>query len=215
MQKMTIFDLPYYKESVDLYRQTIRDVESMKRSRTNNLEITNHINKNLATIKERLVAGKQEKLQEISTLEKELKMKYDLEREYVDPQVEILRRQDFDMKLASMSDSDLADYVETVISDGYKLGAYQFAKLKKIVEESTNQTVHKLFTQLLSFEISHSVGKEYELTEEYQKAEAIKVELMQVPTSYLFVYSMQEDEYELKDFSEFDKLLTGYNVAVN
>lgn len=213
MEKLRLFETENYKKATNAYKNLLSEIEQMKRSRRYNYEIHAMIQKKTSEIKDMLEQGKVNQLEEIDREILEMKRKYDIEREYVDPQLEMLRRQDFEIKLSNMEDSDIKDFVQEVVAGNYELNTYQLNKLVSKLRDTNLYDKNKLEVNLMVFAEKNAIGSEYKLTDRYQELENLRIELLQIPTYYLFTYSPVENEYILTDYQiEPSAMLNDYSV---
>lgn len=213
MEKLRLFETENYKKATNAYKNLLSEIEQMKRSRRYNYEIHAMIQKKTSEIKDMLEQGKVNQLEEIDREILEMKRKYDIEREYVDPQLEMLRRQDFEIKLSNMEDSDIKDFVQEVVVGNYELNTYQLNKLVSKLRDTNLYDKNKLEVNLMVFAEKNAIGSEYKLTDRYQELENLRIELLQIPTYYLFTYSPVENEYILTDYQiEPSAMLNDYSV---
>lgn len=213
MEKLRLFETENYKKATNAYKNLLSEIEQMKRSRRYNYEIHAMIQKKTSEIKDMLEQGKVNQLEEIDREILEMKRKYDIEREYVDPQLEMLRRQDFEVKLSNMEDNDIKDFVQEVVAGNYELNTYQLNKLVSKLRDTNLYDKNKLEVNLMVFAEKNAIGSEYKLTDRYQELENLRIELLQIPTYYLFTYSPVENEYILTDYQiEPSAMLNGYSI---
>lgn len=213
MEKLRLFETENYKNATNAYKNLLSEIEQMKRSRRYNSEIHAMIREKTSEIKDMLEQGKVNQLEEIDREILEMKRKYDIEREYVDPQLEMLRRQDFEIKLSNMEDGDIKDFVQEVVAGNYELNTYQLNKLVSKLRDTSLYDKNKLEVNLMVFAEKNAIGSEYKLTDRYQELENLRIELLQIPTYYLFTYSPVENEYVLTDYQiEPAAMLNDYSV---
>lgn len=81
----------------------------------------------------------------------------------LDPQAELLKRQDFDVSLAAMSDQDLAEYVNS-LAERPKLSAYELNKLMLRVQSSP-----QLKDKVIGYKAANHYGREYEEAPEWNR----------------------------------------------
>lgn len=213
MEKLRLFETENYKKATNAYKNLLSEIEQMKRSRRYNYEINAMIQKKTSEIKDMLEQGKVNQLEEIDREILEMKRKYDIEREYVDLQLEMLRRQDFEVKLSNIEDNDIKDFVQEVVAGNYELNTYQLNKLVSKLRDTNLYDKNKLEVNLMVFAEKNAIGSEYKLTDRYQELENLRIELLQIPTYYLFTYSPIENEYVLTDYQiEPSAMLNDYSV---
>ncbi|GEM_PF-4488267 len=213
MKKMRLFETESYKNATNTYKNLLSEIEQMKRSRRYNSEINAMIQEKTSEIKDMLDRGKTNQLEEIDREIIEMKRKHDIEREYVDPQLEMLRRQDFEIKLSNMEDNDIKEFVQEVVAGNYELNEYRLNKLVSKLRETNLYEKNNLEVDLMVFAEKNAIGSEYKLTDRYQELENLRIELLQIPTYYLFTYSPIENEYVLTDYqTEPAAMLNDYSV---
>ena len=213
MFKGTYLRQPFYKEAVRKYEDMINSIEQMKRMKRKLSEIVAYKNMAVADIEEVLSNGHDETLETISNQMSQLKHKYSTQREYVDPQLETLQRQDWDMKMATMSDNEVYAYVMDDMNDNI-LSAYQLGALKKRLKEINSVDINKsaLERSILQYELANSIGEEYKNTDEYNKLLQLQSECVSYGKQYLWTYDLLSDESKLIDFRDTSQLLDGYDV---
>lgn len=209
MKENEVFNLDYYKEATSIYDSLLSTVESMKARRENTDKVRSYIKENINKIENVLSTGKRNKIDEINKNKVAIKQKYDFEREYISPEKEILRRQDWDLKLANMDKDELNSFVNN-LDDSYKLSNYQYQTLKKQVGNS------EVTTKLIAYAEKTKLGKEYELTEEWINNENLLIKLSQFTPNFLWKFDFNEGRYNPIDYKNvLNESLNGYNVNVH
>lgn len=209
MVKPKFLELDFYKEALQKHNEVLNTISSMKMQHADKAEILGYINKN--EVSELLRNGKFRAMEQANAEENKLKQKYDTQREYVDPQLEILQRQDWDLKLSNMSNEDLNEFITSLEKNEYTLSNYQAQTIKNrlannpesVYEGSRNQRIFETYL------VTHHIGKEYERTLEWEELQEKKAAIGSVMFTYLYKPSF--DGFELIDYqSEYMAAIADY-----
>lgn len=120
----------------------------------------------------------------------------------LDPQTELLKRQDFDASLAAMSDQDLAEYVNS-LTERPKLSAYELNKLMLRVQSSP-----QLKNKVIGYKAANHYGREYEEAPEWNRVSMMLNTLKGWQSGNNVWYWGQDGHLQLLDVSKLlqDKL---------
>lgn len=203
----------FYKNAMRQYEVMVNEIEGMKRKKVKLSDITEYKNTMISTIETELKTGYEQTLSDIRNKESELKHKYATQREYVDPQLEMLQRQDWDLKLSSMNDNQIENYICDDLTNN-NLTVYQFGTLKNRVKAITSPSISKdmLERTIMTYELTKNVGEEYKNTDEYSELMQLQKECVNYGSTYLWKNNILEDKNELIDFRNTAPLLEGYDV---
>jgi len=213
LSKPTVLELPYQKEAWNLYNNMLNEVERKKRTRENTDDIKFFITQSIRDIKQTLNEGRTEAIRNIDLELESIRRSYETEREYTNPQQELLQRQDFDLKLSNMEDTEFIDYVHNRIDNGNRMENYEFQRVKASSKERGLQD--RLRTKLAFYAEETCQGQEYRLTEEYQEKEQLREDIQVLSTDFLWDYSVLDGEMSMTPYQDsMNGALDGYDVNV-
>ena len=154
-------------------------------------------------------AGLTADIQQLEKWQSDFKAAYVNHRlQALDPQAELLKRQDFDVSLAAMSDQDLAEYVNS-LAERPKLSAYELNKLMLRVQSSP-----QLKNKVIGYKAANHYGHEYEEAPEWNRVSMMINTLKSWQSGDNVWYWGQDGRLQLLDVSKLllDKL-KDYHVA--
>lgn len=212
MGDVKLFEREYYKKAISLYDEGMKRVEQMKNKREDAKDVAAFVNVQMKAIEEILTVGKEKTIDEIKEKNIQIKKDYHLKREYSSPEQEMLQRQDWDLKLSNMNPAELSEFIEQL--DDYAITNYQYETLKRLFNNNPDKNKNNLM-KLMMYSEKNKVGKEYELTEDWQTNQKLMIELSTYSPKFLWKFSMQEGKHQILNYySDFNNLLIGYNVSL-
>lgn len=219
-KRMSLLKKEFYIESMKKFEEAYAEVEKMKQSRDDKRDISDYIERVSNEIESNLKVNRIELLEKSKERQREIEHEHELKREYVEPQVEALQRQDFDMKIKLMTCKDLKSFIDD-IEKGYQLNDYQTKALMIELKERQNEpeySTYNLESSLMSlYAYSENVlGKEYKETEEYQELEQTIIDCVSYGDKLLWKKNIITQDLEMIPYAdELNKLIADYNVSLS
>lgn len=96
-----------------------------------------------------------------------------------DPTKELLARQDYELRLGVMDVTELNKYVED-LSNQAPLTIFQVNKLKLVLKQRQSELANYslLKAKVVTYEAANNIGKEYEISSEWQSVQALALSLV-------------------------------------
>lgn len=184
-------------------------IDKGMKQRDDRQKIINEANSLRQGILKSFHAGLTADIQQLEKWQSDFKAAYVNHRlQALDPQAELLKRQDFDVSLAAMSDQDLAEYVNS-LAERPKLSAYELNKLMLRVQSSP-----QLKDKVIGYKAANHYGHEYEEAPEWNRVAMMLNTLKGWRSGDNVWYWGQDGRLQLLDVSKLllDKL-KDYHVA--
>lgn len=152
----SIYDESWYKQSVKELKSLSTEIEQLKAQRTDRQLIINIIQKREVEILDNYHEKAQEEFDNIKDWQKAFKIQM-TQAEYTDPQIELLKRQDWDAKLNSLNEYELKNLVDDLSET--TLSQYEANSLQTKVNGTDLETKVRLAIA------DRHIGTEYETTD--------------------------------------------------
>lgn len=153
-----------YIEIVKEYRDALLHLEKQYKYKTENTTVKESAKKKFKEILAQLEKFHADKKKYYNDREKTIKNSYkNHEPNYSNPEAEILKRQDFDLKLSIASDDDLLDMVEDT---DLKLNEY---RMNRLIKEFKDRNIQSM--ELSKRKLDEKINKKHEADPNYQKLE--------------------------------------------
>lgn len=194
MEEKLLFKQSFYKQAVGdfvLAKAEINDIiHAGYYKKTAILERANEL---AQEIQAKLKTGYEELTNKIADDQQKLEEKY-RNKTYSNPAEEVLRRQDFDVRLQAMSDQELLDLVEAAVENNtlseYELHAIEIAiKEGKVKDGSLRE---KIRFAVGSIKEIYNIGHEWENDETYKNNEKLEAEMRLMQPNMIW---LPDDDY--------------------
>lgn len=190
MKQTNLFKQGFYKKATADYMESLTEINKMVAEGQKKRSYISDVAKGAADrIKSEFNQGYETLNSELSDKLKDIKQKYESERAYSNPSEEILKRQDFDLRISLMDDHEVNALVKDALENNtlslYEVSVIQLSlKQGQLKDSSLN---NELTSNLIRLTEKYSIGAEWEKVQAYIDAYNLMVESKQMNSAYLWI----------------------------
>ncbi|WCG32633.1 hypothetical protein PML78_10595 [Enterococcus dispar] len=214
MEEKLLFTQPFYKRAITLLEDGEKEIKQMINAgyykKTAIMERANEVSEK---VQEELNTGYYELKQTIGANKAAIRAKYQQNPNYTNPSEEVLRRQDFDMRLQLMAENEVLEMVQEAETTN-TLTAYDLNALKLYLNNHNfkdSRIKDDIFKGIMKIEDVHNLGKEWLVDPEYQKNQQLEIEVRQMGPSMIWVKDDIDGFRPVGVTDRFNELMRGYN----
>jgi|GEM_PF-6081892 len=211
MDKKELFNQRFYANAISDYKAGTIEIQNMINQGIYKKDVIYNKAQELSeTIHQRLVKGYDELSSKIEKENSAIREKYQVKREYENPNEELLHRQDFDRKLNLMEDDDLLNFVNENLNENH-ITNYQLETIKIALKNGKfNLKQDDIELSLTTLEQKYYIGREWEKDKTYQDNLALEIQMQQIKPDMLWLEDNQKDWRPITVFDSMTENLRGY-----
>lgn len=199
MKSNNLLKQPFYQKAINETMQARKEIRKLiDAEHYTSAYIAEETRKKVQSIKEILETGYKTLQDDISRKNETIKERYQAEQSnYTNPTEELLKRQDFDMKLKLMTDNELADYLIKAL-EGETMSVYEYQSIKLAIQDgklANSYLKSQIETDLIKLEEVNHIGKEWMNDADYMKNHALFMEMRQIPSTYIWLPDDMGEHY--------------------
>lgn len=182
LSELKVIDNPNYKKIGKAYLKAVEEIQHQKKSGIKREVIIENTLNDAANISQQVKAFREQELSQIYGAMDVIKGRYKTVIE--DPTRELLRRQDIELKLKTMNDSELLDYANTIAE--HRPSVFELQTLQTLLKDRPIEVRKSAEGALLNYKFSHHPGEEWRNDEGFNALQEELSEMAWIPEDGLY-----------------------------
>lgn len=202
LSELRVIDNPNYKKIGKAYLKAVKEIQNQKESGIKREVIIENTLNDAANISQQVKAFREQELSQIYGAMDVIKSRYKTVIE--DPTRELLRRQDIELRLKTMNDSELLDYANTIAE--HKPSVFELQTLQTLLKDRPIEVRKSAEGALLTYKFSHHPGEEWRNDEAFTVLQEELSEMAWIPEDGLY-YRPEGQSSELQSVPSIESSL--------
>lgn len=202
LSELKVISNPNYIKIGNAYLKAVKEIQNQKESGIKREVIIENVLKDATNITHQVKVFREQELSQIYGAMDVIKSRYKTVIE--DPTRELLRRQDIELRLKTMSDGELLDYANKMPE--HKPSAFELQTLQTLLNDRPIEVRQNVDGAILNYKFSHYPGEEWRNDEGFNALQDELNEMAWIPEDGLY-YRPEGQSSELQSVPSIESSL--------